>query len=184
MEERLMQRKHSLFTFLIVLIMILSACAPAATQTAVVTEAPVVEQPTEEPVVAPTEEPVVAPTEVPAADKKVVTFIWTQEFDTLNPLYTNMWFVTVLFPVYMCQAWWYDEANNPVPNLVTEIPSADNGGISEDGRTITLMLRDDIVWSDGTPITSADFKFTYDMELADGNAVSSRSPYDLIKTFT
>jgi peptide/nickel transport system substrate-binding protein len=82
----------------------------------------------------------------------------------------------------MCQAWWYDEKNDPIPNLVTEIPSAENGGISADGRTITLKLRDDIVWSDGTPITSADFKFTYDMEMADGNAVSSRSPYDLIET--
>ncbi len=56
------------------------------------------------------------------------------------------------------------------------MPSETNGGISEDSRTITLMLRDDIVWSDGTPITSADFKFTYDMLLADGNAVASRSP--------
>jgi peptide/nickel transport system substrate-binding protein len=161
--------------------MVLSACAKA-TPTTVVTDAPVVEQPTEAPVVEqPTEAPVVEqPTEAPPAEKKVVTFVWTQEFDTLNPLYTNMWFVSVLYPVYMCQAWWYDENNDPLPNLVTEIPSAENGGISEDGRTITLMLRDDIIWSDGTPITSADFKFTYDMEMADKNAVASRSPYDLI----
>jgi peptide/nickel transport system substrate-binding protein len=163
--------------------MLLAACAPQASPVAP-TEAPAV-QPTEAPAVQPTEAPAVTevPTEAPpAGEKKVVTLIWTQEFDTLNPLYTNMWFVTVLFPVYMCQAWWYDEENNPVPNLVTEIPSTENGGISEDGRTITLKLRDDIVWSDGTPITSADFKFTYDMELADGNAVASRSPYDLIES--
>jgi peptide/nickel transport system substrate-binding protein len=82
----------------------------------------------------------------------------------------------------MCQAWWFDDQNSPIPNLVTEIPSAENGGISEDGRTITLKLRDDIVWSDGTPITSADFKFTYDMLLADGNAVASRAPYDIIES--
>lgn len=111
-----------------------------------------------------------------------MTFIWTQEFDTLNPLYTNMWFVSVLWPIYMCQPWWFDDQNNPIPNMVTEIPSTANGGISEDGRTITLKLRDDIVWSDGTPITSADFKFTYDMLMADSNAVASRSPYDLIET--
>jgi peptide/nickel transport system substrate-binding protein len=182
MEENPMQHKHILFTILMITVLILTACAPAATPTTVVTEAPVVEQPTEAPVVAPTEAPVVAPTEAPPAEKKVVTFVWTQEFDTLNPLYTNMWFVSVLYPVYACQAWWYDENNDPLPNLVTEIPSAENGGISEDGRTITFMLRDDIVWSDNTPITSADFKFTYDMEMADGNAVSSRSPYDLIET--
>jgi peptide/nickel transport system substrate-binding protein len=170
-----MLRKQILFTCIMVASLVLSACATAATPTSVVTESP--------PAVLPTEVPVVAPTSVPptaASANKVVTLIWTQEFDTLNPLYTNMWFVTVLFPVYACQTWWYDENNDPVPNLVTEIPSAENGDISADGRAITLKLRDDIVWSDGTPITSADFKFTYDMEMADSNAVSSRSPYDLL----
>ena len=117
-----------------------------------------------------------------SAEKKVATFIWTQEFDTLNPLYTNMWFVTALYPIYLCQAWWFDEKNEPVPNLVTEMPSMENGGISEDDRTITLKLRDDIKWSDGEPITSADFKFTYDMAMADKNAVNSRSPFDLIES--
>lgn len=121
----------------------------------------------------------------PAAkgEKTVITFIWTQEFDTLNPLYTNMWFVTVLYPIYECQAWWFDEKNQPIPSLVTEIPSLDNGGISADGRTITLKLREDIKWSDGKPITSKDFKFTYEMTMADANAVSSRSPFDLVESF-
>ncbi len=151
-------------SLLVLVSFLLAACAPTAPATQPATEAPGAE------------------TEAPPAEKKVVTFIWTQEFDTLNPLYTNMWFVSVLYPVYMCQAWWFDDQNSPIPNLVTEIPSAENGGISADGRTITLKLRDDIVWSDGTPITSADFKFTYDMLLADGNAVASRSPYDIIES--
>ncbi|MBP1692437.1 MAG: putative Extracellular solute-binding protein family 5 [Chloroflexi bacterium] len=188
-----MSTKIHLKTLLFVLVitsLVLAACAAPQTQeTAAPTEAqPVVVESTTAPeVVEPTTAPEVQPTEAPTAQpaeaaKKVVTFIWTQEFDTLNPLYTNMWFVSVLFPVYMCQAWWYDDKNNPIPNLVTEIPSAENGGISEDGRTITLKLRDDIVWSDGTPITSADFKFTYDMEMANSNAVASRSPYDAIES--
>lgn len=184
-----MSSRQTLRTFLFVVViasLVLAGCAqpaaptqapPAATQAPaepVATEAPAKPAETEAP--APTEPP-------PPAQKKVVTLIWTQEFDTLNPLYTNMWFVSVTFPIYMCQAWWFDDQNEPIPNLVTEIPSLENGGISEDGRTITLKLRDDIKWSDGTPITSADFKFTYDMILADSNTVSSRSPYDLIETF-
>ena len=57
------------------------------------TEAPAVEA--EEPIVE-TEEPVVVTEEpIVEAPKKVLTLIWTQEFDSLNPLYSNMWFSIV-----------------------------------------------------------------------------------------
>lgn len=46
-----------------------------------------------------------------------------------------------------------------VPAAATEIPSVDNGGISEDGLTYTIHLRDDITWSDGTPLTAKDFEY-------------------------
>jgi ABC-type transport system substrate-binding protein len=111
---------------------------PEEPEEPVVTEAPVA---TEAPVE--TEAPA-APTEpAPPAEKKVITLIWTQEFDTLNSLYSNMWFVSATYPIYACQAWWFDDQNQAVPNLVTEIPSVENGGVSEDGRTITLKLRDE-----------------------------------------
>jgi peptide/nickel transport system substrate-binding protein len=175
-----MQHKHILFTCLMIAAVVLSACGTAATPTTIVTEAPVV-QPTEAPVVvAPTEVP---PTQPPVAEKKVVKFIWTQEFDTLSPIYTNMWFVSVVYPAYLCSLWMFDENNDPFPYLVTEMPTLDNGGLSADGRTFTLTLRDDIVWSDGEPITSADIKFTYDMIMSDANAVNTRSPYDQIESF-
>jgi peptide/nickel transport system substrate-binding protein len=179
MEENDMQHKHILFTCLMIAAVVLSACGTAATPTTVVTEAPPVSQ-TEAPVVVPTEVP---PTQPPVAEKKVVKFIWTQEFDTLSPIYTNMWFVSVVYPAYLCTPWMFDENNNPFPYLVTEMPTLDNGGLSADGRTFTLTLRDDIVWSDGEPITSADFKFTYDMIMSDANAVNTRSPYDQIESF-
>lgn len=166
------QKMFSWLSLLVIASMLLAACGGAATQAP--TEAPAAEQPAE----APTE----APAEAPATNK-VAKFIWTQEFDTLSPIYTNMWFVSVLYPAYLCTTWLFDDENEPIPYLVSEIPSEDNGGISEDGRTITLMLRDDVTWSDGTPLTSADFKFTYDMIMADSNAVNTRSPYDLIESF-
>jgi len=171
-----MRRKHLLFTIIMIVSLVLSACATASTPTAVVTEVPAVEQPTEAPVIE-------QPTEAPPAEKKVVTFVWTQEFDTLSPIYTNMWFVSVIYPAYMCPAWLFDDQNAAFPYLVAEIPSIENGGLSSDGRTFTLKLRDDIVWSDGEPITSADFKFTYDMIMSDKNAVNTRSPYDQIESF-
>lgn len=119
------------------------------------------------------------PTQPPA--RKVATFIWTQEFDVLNPLYTNMWFSSITQQIWNCWAWDFDDQNNPHPVLVKEMPSEENGGISPDGRVITLKLRDDIVWSDGTPITSEDFIFTYEMTMSPKNTVASTFPYDKLE---
>jgi len=192
-----------LFAFvvsIVVLSLFFSACAPAPTPAPEVEEQVEVEEPeevvveTEAEAEAPAETEVVeeetpvetevveeeTPAEEVPAEKKVITFAWTQEPDSLNPFYTDMWFSAILQQLYLCWAWEFDDQNVAFPHLVTEIPSMDNGGLSEDGLTITLNLRDDIVWSDGTPITSADFKFTYDMIMADGNAVFSQYPYDYL----
>lgn len=109
---------------------------------------------------------------------QTVTLVWTREFDALNPLYTRMWEATITQPIWNCRAWNWDEENNPRPVLVQELPTLENGGIAANGRVMTLRLRDDIVWSDGRPITSADFLFTYQMAIAPGNAVVTRYPYD------
>lgn len=45
--------------------------------------------------------------------------------------------------------------------LITEAPTLDNGGITEDPFTITFNLNPDAVWEDGTPITSEDVEFTW-----------------------
>jgi peptide/nickel transport system substrate-binding protein len=116
---------------------------------------------------------------VQAQEPKVLSVAFVQDIDTLNyGMYSSQFFSSILMPFWNARPWVFDEDLNPVPVLATEIPSAENGGISEDGKTITIRLRDDIVWSDGAPITSADFVFTYDMFMSDGNAVDSRTPYD------
>ena len=156
---------YRVFCVFVILGFVLAACAQA-------TE-PAVEQPAEQPAEAAT-----APPE--PAEKKIATFIWTQEFDTLNPYYTDMWFSTVTHQLWNCWAWNYDDNNEAYPYLVTELPSIENGGLSEDGKTITMKLRDDIVWSDGEPLTSADFAFTYNMVMDANNTVASTDPYDKI----
>ncbi|MEL7150541.1 MAG: peptide ABC transporter substrate-binding protein [Pseudomonadota bacterium] len=56
----------------------------------------------------------------------------------------------------------FDSSGNIVPWLVDEIPTVANGGVTEDLTQITWKISEGIVWSDGTPFTSADVKFTYD----------------------
>jgi peptide/nickel transport system substrate-binding protein len=155
--------------FLIVLTMILSACGGGGTA-----------KPTEPPVS--TKPPQV--TEVPQTAKKVATIIYTQEFDSLAPLYTSMWFSWTTWQMYLHWAWEFDENNEPFPRLVKEIPSVENGGISADGRVITMKLRDDIKWSDGTPVTADDFIFTWEMAVSTSNTVATQYPYDMIESVT
>ncbi len=48
-----------------------------------------------------------------------------------------------------------------VPALAAEIPTAGNGGVAADGLSVTWTLRDDVLWSDGSPFTASDVVFTF-----------------------
>ena len=70
---------------------------------------------------------------------------------------------------------------NPENQVAT--PGADNDmayglatgwEFSDDGLTLTMTLRDDVVWNDGTPVTAHDYKYTFDA-LASGLTSSPRS---------
>ncbi|MBN7784039.1 peptide ABC transporter substrate-binding protein [Ponticoccus gilvus] len=56
----------------------------------------------------------------------------------------------------------YNASGELVPWLVDEIPTVNNGGVTEDLTQITWKLTEGLMWSDGTPFTSEDVKFTYE----------------------
>lgn len=56
----------------------------------------------------------------------------------------------------------YDPTGALIPYLAEEIPTLENGGVSEDLKTITWKLKSGLKWSDGSDLTSADVKFTAD----------------------
>ena len=56
----------------------------------------------------------------------------------------------------------YDNNGAMFPRLATEVPTVGNGGISSDLKSITWTIKPGILWSDGSPFTSADVLFTYD----------------------
>jgi peptide/nickel transport system substrate-binding protein len=51
------------------------------------------------------------------------------------------------------------------PQLVTQVPSVDNGDLAEDLTSVTYRLKEGIVWSDGEPLTTEDIAFTVDWNL-------------------
>ncbi len=107
----------------------------------------------------------------------VISIAFTQEPDSLNPMYTTQYFAGLARSLYLKGAWDFDDTLNPVPVLATEIPSAENGGISADGKVITIRLRNDAKWSDGTPVTSDDFVFTAEMYASEKNSPLGRGVF-------
>ena len=119
-----------------------------------------------------------APTAAPA--QKGVNIAFEQEPDNAFGLFSNMSFAAWITQMYAGGLGKWDDKNNFVPELATEIPSAENGGVSADGLTITWHIKPGLKWSDGEPFTAKDVVFTWKAEIDPGNAPITRSGYDKI----
>ncbi|MHB8647722.1 MAG: peptide ABC transporter substrate-binding protein [Thermomicrobiales bacterium] len=67
-----------------------------------------------------------------------------------------------------------------VPVLAKAIPSAKDGSVAADGKSVTWTLKSGVKWSDGTPLTSADVKATYEFIIKPENGASDLAQYDNI----
>ena len=94
----------------------------------------------------------------------------------------NAWLFAGLYRV--------DLAGTLEPDLVTEVATTANGRkvIAADGDgqrvTLTLTLRDDVAWSDGTPITTTDLAFVAEVSAAARPSAWERLTYETIDART
>ena len=62
----------------------------------------------------------------------------------------------------------------PIPGLATEVPTAENGLISDDGLTYTFPIREGVTFHDGSELTAEVVKYSWDrameMDLPEGQA--------------
>jgi len=119
---------------------------------------------------------------VASAAEKVVTMGIYQEPENLN---TYIGVQTVITYVHKPFAEYLIDVNDKgeyFPVLAAEVPTVANGGVSEDGLTITYKLKKGVKWSDGQPFTSADVKYTWEAIANPKNLVKSRSGYELIES--
>ena len=136
-------------------------------------EEPAAESPAEEPAEAPAEE---TATTSPAAEAGTGadggTLIWAHEQeppdlhldDPENNLSITSWIRSALLE----GLFGISGGNDYYPELL-----ADNGELVDNGDgtyTANLTLRDGLVWSDGTPLTTADVVFTFDAVMAQDDA--------------
>ncbi|WP_058485060.1 ABC transporter substrate-binding protein [Defluviitalea phaphyphila] len=75
---------------------------------------------------------------------------------TLNPLLNEDYTVDQILKLVFDTLITFDKNQKPAPNL------ASGWSFSEDGTMLTLNIRQDVMWHDGTPFTAKDVKFSLD----------------------
>jgi peptide/nickel transport system substrate-binding protein len=96
----------------------------------------------------------------------------------LNALVANNAQVTFLSPLihgFLLRA---DGEGRLIPDLATAVPTAANGGVSRDGRTVTYHLRRGASWHDGAPFDARDVVFSFAAAMNPNNNVPDRTGFD------
>src|SRR5438874_11816159 len=75
----------------------------------------------------------------------------------------------------------WDADGNLVPMLAAEIPETENGGVSQDGKTVTWKLKKDVQWHDGKPFTADDVVFNWEYAADPATAATTIGSYKDIK---
>ncbi len=107
------------------------------------------------------EKPYYSDTQAPAQPGGTLNYLLYEDADTLNPILGQTTIAGQVTQTILEGLTENDPDGNFVPILAAELPTLENGGVSEDLKTITWKLKPDITWSDGQPFTSEDVKFTW-----------------------
>jgi len=174
----------------VLLLPIVAACAPTVVKETVIVEK-VVEKPVEKIVketviVAGTPkvvEKVVTVTPAPTGPRQGGSIVWTDlEPNTMNPYIAAEMVARTVIGLANRGLVQVDPQGNWVPLMAAELPSKANGTVSEDGKTITWRLRPGLKWSDGTPLTSADIKFTVEAVSHPQSTATQTQGFNLIES--
>ncbi len=133
-------KKKSWLALILAMILILSACGNSANKGEEVEEEK--EPATEE------------KKETTGDDKNEMTFVLSNEPDGIDPGITSNSFASVFLVNCFEGLVNYSRNNEIIPGV------AESWDISEDGKTYTFHLRKGLKWSDGSDLTSEDFKYS------------------------
>ena len=126
------------------------------------------------------EKPYYSDTQGPPQPGGTVNFLLYEDPDTLNPIIGQTSIAAQVSTAILEGLTYNDPDGNFQPALAAELPTLENGGVSEDLKTVTWHLKPDVLWSDGQPFTSEDVKFTWEAAKDAANGSAFASDYALI----
>jgi peptide/nickel transport system substrate-binding protein len=88
---------------------------------------------------------------------------WTADPDNLSPFIGVETAASEVLYLTYDHIFAFGLDGKPIPQLATELPTKENGGISADGLTWTVHIRPGVKWQDGQPLTARDVAFSYNV---------------------
>lgn len=123
--------------------------------------------------------PVMADTKPAPAGKVVIGM--SQEPVNFNPLMPHVETDEGLHHAIFDKLFSIDEAGVITPSLAEEVPTIENGGISADGLTWRVRVRDGVTWHDGKKFTAEDVKFTLELAVDPKFRSGRTNGHDLVR---
>ena len=109
--------------------------------------------------------------EEPVAEKTSITILISDNPGEFNGYNLGSGYEESIGEMVMLSLAEVDPDGNVFPELATEIPTVENGGVVMDEETwvttVTWHLREDIYWEDGEQVTADDVIFTWDAMVAE-----------------
>ena len=113
-----------------------------------------------------------------APKKDVLVWGTLTDIETLNPILSEASAETIMMNGIFSTLIKVNGDLEFEPDLLEELPE-----ISEDGLEYTFKLRKGVKFHDGVELTAEDVEFLYEMKMAPGNIVPSRSMWEKIDKF-
>src|SRR3954471_2856120 len=105
----------------------------------------------------------------------------SQEPTVFNPLMPGIEVDESVWMNVFNALWNPDPDGTLVPELAVEVPTVQNGGISDGGLAWKVRLREGIVWHDGAPFTAEDVKFSLELINTPGFRARTRQGHSLVR---
>jgi peptide/nickel transport system substrate-binding protein len=119
-----------------------------------------------------------------AAPKGQIVLGFSQEPTVFNPHLLHIEVDEGVYFAIFDPLFGVDAEGKFYPLLAAEVPTVENGGISADGLTWKVKLRDDVKWHDGTPFTAEDVKFTLELLVNPDFRSWRRAGHELVQELT